>query len=153
MEFVRSYSNHHGVDEWKRRDMFHWVTDLFAVPNIVVNSGCTSAIRSHLKEELTNAGWAYNVRIAPAFDLTVTGMHRDMAFQIQTGNIARAIYDLMKLQFLYHEKKIQTAAIAVPTKDAAALIGSNVAHDERLSNEMVLFDRIITVPLMLIAFK
>jgi hypothetical protein len=153
MEFVRSYSNHHGVAEWKRREMFDWVTDLFAVPNIVVSSGSTSAIRSHLKEELTKSGWAYNVRIDPAFDLTVTGMRRDMAFQIQTGNIARAIYDLMKLQFLYHEKKIQTAAIAVPTKDAAALIGSNVAHDERLSNEMVLFDRIITVPLMLIAFK
>ena len=153
MEFVRSYSNHHGVDEWKRRDMFDWVTDLFAVPNIPVNCGCTPSIRSHLKEELTKAGWAYNVRINPDFDLTVTGMHRDMAFQIQTGNIARAIYDLMKLQFLYQEKKIQTAAIAVPTKEAAALIGSNVANDERLSNEVVLFDRIISVPLMLIAFR
>lgn len=153
MEFVRSYSNHHGADEWERRDMFDWVTDLFAAPNVVVNAGSTSTIRLHLKNELTKAGWAYNVRIDPRYDLTVTGAYRDMAFQIQTGNIARAIYDLMKLQYLYHEKKIQAAAIAVPTKEAAALIGSNVAHDERLSGEMVLFDRIITVPLMLIAFK
>lgn len=153
MEFVRCHSNHHGVDEWKRREKFDWVTDLFAVPSLAIASGCTSAIRSHLKEELTKAGWAYNVRIDPEYDLTVTGMYRDLAFQIQTGNIARAIYDLMKLQYLYHEKKIQSAAIAVPTKEAAALIGSNVAHDERLSGEMVLFDRIITVPLMLIAFK
>lgn len=153
MEFVRCHSNHHGVDEWKRRGLFDWATDLFAVPNIAVNPGCTSTIRSHLKDELTKAGWAYNVRIDSNYDLTVTGMYRDLAFQIQTGNIARAIYDLMKLQYLYHEKKIQTAAIAVPTKEAAALIGSNVAHDERLSGEMVLFDRIITVPLMLIAFE
>jgi len=153
MEFVRSYSHRHGVDEWKRRDMFDWATDLFEAPSIVINSGCTSAIRSHLKEELTRAGWAYNVRIDSQFDLTVTGMYRDMAFQIQTGNIARAIYDLMKLQFLHGEKKIQAAAIAVPTKEAAAFIGSNVAHDERLSNEVALFDRIITVPLMIIAFK
>ncbi len=153
MEFVRSYSSHHGADEWKRRDMFDWATDLFAAPNIEVKYGCTSGIRSHLKNELTNGGWAYNVRIASNYDLTVTGLYRDMAFQIQTGNIARAIYDLMKLQYLYHEKKIQTAAIAVPTKEAAALIGSNVAHDERLSGELQLFDRIITVPLMVIAFK
>ena len=153
MEFVRSYSSHHGVDEWKRRDMFDWATDLFAVPNIEVKYGCTSAIRSHLKDQLTDAGWAYNVRINAEYDLTVTGIYRDMGFQIQTGNIARAIYDLMKLQYLYHEKKIQTAAIAVPTKEAAALIGSNVAHDERLSGELELFDRIITVPLMLIAFR
>lgn len=153
MEFVSTYSSHHGVDEWKRREMFDWATDLFMVPNLAVNSGCTSAIRSHLKDELTKAGWAYSVRIDPEYDLTVTGRYQDMAFQIQTGNIARAIYDLMKLQFLYHEKKIQTAAIAVPTKEAASLIGSNVANDERLSGEMRLFDRIITVPLMLIAFK
>lgn len=153
MEFVRSYSSHHGADEWKRREMFDWVTDLFAVPEIEVKFGCTSAIRAHLKNELTNEGWAYNVRIDAEYDLTVTGMYRDLAFQIQTGNIARAIYDLLKIQYLYQEKKIQTAAIAVPTKEAAALIGSNVAHDERLSAELQLFDRIITVPLMLIAFR
>ena len=153
MKFVNSYSIHHGVDEWKRRNLFDWATDLFAVPNLEVKYGCTSAIRSHLKDELTNAGWAYSVRIAPEYDLTVTGIYRDAAFQIQTGNIARAIYDLMKLQYLYHEKKIQTAAIAVPTKAAAALIGSNVAHDDRLWGELQLFDRIITVPLMVISFE
>jgi hypothetical protein len=123
------------------------------VPKIEVKYGCTSLIRSYLKDELTRAGWSQNVRIDPDFDLTVTGIYRDVAFQIQTGNIARAIYDLVKLQHLYSRKKIQTAAIAVPTKAAAALIGSNVAHDERLWGELKLFDRTITVPLMLISFE
>lgn len=153
MKFVSSYSSHNGVGEWERRDLFEWVTDLFMVPEIEVKYGCTSAIRSYLKNELTKAGWSYNVRIDPDFDLTVTGIYRDVAFQIQTGNIARAIYDLVKLQHLYSRKKIQAAAIAVPTKDAAALIGSNVAHDERLWGELKLFDRTITVPLMLISFE
>lgn len=153
MKFDKSYSSHNGVGEWKRRDLFDWATDLFVAPSIDVNYGCTSAIRTHLKNELTTAGWSYSVRIDPKYDLTVTGIYRDAAFQIQTGNIARAIYDLMKLQYLYERKKIQTAAIAVPTKAAAALIGSNVAHDERLWGEVQLFDRIVTVPLMLISFE
>jgi len=153
MKFVSSYSSHNGVVEWQRRELFDWATDLFMMPGIDVKYGCTSRIRTHLRDELTKAGWSYNVRIDPQFDLTVTGIFRDVAFQIQTGNIARAIYDLVKLQHLYSRQKIQTAAIAVPTKAAAALIGSNVAHDERLWGELQLFDRTITVPLMLISFE
>jgi hypothetical protein len=153
MRFVSSFSGHNGVAEWQRRELYDWATDLFMVPAIEVSYGCTSAIRSHLRNELTRAGWSYNVRIDPEFDLTVTGLYRDVAFQVQTGNIARAIYDLVKLQHLYSRLKIQAAAIAVPTKSAAALIGSNVAHDERLWGELKLFDRIITVPLMLISFE
>jgi hypothetical protein len=153
MNFVSSFTSHNGVAEWQRRELYEWATDLFVVPAIDVKYGCTSAIRAHLRDELTRAGWSYNVRVDPDFDLTVTGIFRDTAFQIQTGNIARAIYDLIKLQQLYVTHKIQAAAIAVPTKSAAALIGSNVANDERLWGEIKLFDRIITVPLMLISFE
>jgi len=153
MKFVSAYSSHNGVVEWQRRELFEWATDLFMVPNLEVKYGCTSAIRTHLRDELTKAGWSYNVRIDPKFDLTVTGIFRDLGFQIQTGNIARAIYDLLKLQHLYSKEKIQAAAIAVPTKGAASLIASNVAHDERLWSELKLFDRTITVPLMLISFE
>src|SRR5437868_6630533 len=140
MRFVSSFSSHNGVAEWQRREQYDWATDLFMVPAIEVKYGCTSAIRTHLRDELTKAGWSYNVRIDPSFDLTVTGIFRDVAFQIQTGNIARAIYDLLKLQHLYSKEKIQAAAIAVPTKGAASLIASNVAHDERLWSELKLFD-------------
>jgi hypothetical protein len=153
MKFVSAYSSHNGVAEWQRRDLYDWMTDLFVAPEIEIKYGCTSAIRSHLRHELTIAGWSYNVRVDPDFDLTVTGIFRDTAFQIQTGNIARAIYDLVKLQYLYAGHRIQAAAIAVPTKSAAALIGSNVANAERLWGEVNLFDRIITVPLMLVAFE
>lgn len=153
MKFIGSFSSHNGVAEWQRRELYEWATDLFMVPGIEIAYGATSAIRSHLRDELTNAGWSYNVRIDPNYDLTVTGRFRDLAFQIQTGNIARAIYDLIKLQHLYATHKIQAAAIAVPTKQAATIIGSNIANDERLWGEVNLFDRIITVPLMLISFE
>lgn len=152
MKFAGAYSLHNGDAEWQRRDLYDWLTDLFEAPAIGIEPGCTVAIRHHLKEELTSAGWSYNVRVDQRFDLTVTGMYRDMAFQVQTGNISRAMYDLLKLQYLYTQKKIETAALAIPTKAAADCIASNVAHADRVWSELGLFDRIITMPMLLVAF-
>jgi hypothetical protein len=153
MKFASAFSLHNGDAEWARRELSDWLTDLFEAPAIEIGAGCTGQVREHLRDELTNAGWSYNVRIATGFDLTVTGMYRDLAFQVQTGNISRAMYDLMKLQYLYTQKKIEAAALAVPTKAAADLIASNVSHVDRVWSELQLFDRIITLPILLVAFE
>lgn len=153
MKFDATYSLHNGDAEWGRRELFEWLTDLFEAPDIEIAVGCTGRIRSHLKAELLEAGWSYDVRISQSHDLTVTGMFRDLAFQVQTGNISRAMYDLLKLEYLYKEKKIQAAALAVPTKSAAEIIGSNIANVERVWNEVQLFDRVLSVPLLLVSFK
>jgi hypothetical protein len=153
MKFAGAYSLHNGAAEWERRELSEWLTDLFEAPNIPVGPGCTAQIRTHLRDELTARGFACGVRIDPNYDLTVTGRYRDVAFQVQTGNISRAMYDLLKIQYLYTQSKIEAAALAVPTRAAAALIASNVASVERVWNEVQLFDRIITFPLMIVAFE
>ncbi len=153
MKFAGAYSLHNGDAEWQKRELYEWITDLFEAPNIPVGKGCTAGIRRHLQEELTSSGWAHSVRIDPNFDLTVTGRYRDLAFQIQTGNISRAMYDLLKLQYLYTQGKIEAAALAVPTKAASDTINSNVANVERVWGEVRLFDRIITFPLLVIGFE
>lgn len=153
MKFVEAFSLHSGDAEWQRRELDEWLTDLFEAPTIAIEPGCTGRIRTHLRDELTKAGWSCNVRVDPRFDLTVTGRFRDLAFQIQTGNVSRAMYDLLKLEYLYAEKKIEAAALAVPTKAAAEIIGSNVANVERIWGEVQLFDRIITLPLLLVSFE
>jgi hypothetical protein len=153
MRFVEAFSLHNGDTEWQRRELDEWLTDLFEAPAITIEPGCTGRIRTHLQTELSNGGWSYNVRIDPKFDLTVTGMYRDLVFQIQTGNISRAMYDLLKFQYLWTQKKIEAAALAVPTKSAADIIGSNIANVERLWGEVRLFDRILTLPLLLVSFE
>jgi hypothetical protein len=153
MKFSEAYSLHNGQVEWQRRDLYDWLTDLFQAPTIAIGAKCTGGIRSHLQTELTNSGWSHGVRISPDFDLTVTGRYRDLAFQVQTGNISRAMYDLMKFQYLYQQGKIEAAALAVPTKAAAAKIASNVASAERVWGEVQLFDRLITFPLLVVGFE
>ena len=153
MRLAAAYSLHGGEVEWQRRELYEWLTDLFEVPGIIIEPGCTGRIRAHLQGELTNAGWSSNVRIDASSDLTVTGRLRDMVFQIQTGNISRAIYDLVKFQYLYEQRRIETAALAVPTQQAAEIIGSNIAHAERLWKEVQLFNRLFAVPLLLVSFE
>ena len=135
MRFAGAYSLHSGDEEWHRRELYEWLTALFEAPAIEIEAGCTGRIRAHLRDELTNAGWSYMVRIDPNFDLTVTGRFGDLAFQVQTGNISRAMYDLLKMEYIYKQKRIECAALALPTKAAAESDRPNVAHTDRVWGE------------------
>lgn len=153
MKYLEAYSHHNGEAEWVRRDLFEWLTDVFAAPSLEICKGCTSNIRAHIRSQLDNEGWSGEVKIDPSFDLTIFSMKDDLAFQVQTGNVSRGIYDFMKLQYLYSAGKIEAAAMAVPSSTAAQKIGSNVANFNRLMNELELFDRVISIPLLLISFE
>jgi hypothetical protein len=153
MKYVASYSHHNGEMEWQKRELFEWLTDILEAPAISVGRKSTVNIRTHVRTQLENQGWSGEFKIDPEYDLTVFSMKDDLAFQVQTGNISRAPYDLLKLQFLYAAEKIEAAALAVPSSSAAGKMGSNIANFERIMNELSLFSRIITVPLLLISFE
>lgn len=153
MNFAYTYDHRNGSAEWTRRELQDWLTDIFEVPQLRMGERCTTDIRAHVEGELRNEGWAMNVKIDQNLGLTVFAMNDDLAFQLQTGNISRVPYDLLKLQQLFLAQRIEAAALAVPTKECAQAIGSNVANAERVCNELQLFDRIITVPILLIAFS
>lgn len=153
MRLDHVYDHHNAVAEWERRELEDWLTDVFEAPGIRMREGCTSEIREHVRREFEKEGWAINVKIDQGLGLSVFAMKEDLAFHLQTGNISRAAYDLLKLQYLYDSKRIEAAALAMPTKACAACLGSNVANTDRITNELQLFNRIITVPIAVIAFK
>jgi hypothetical protein len=153
MKFGYIYSHHNAEAEWTRRELQEWVTDIFEAPQIRICAGCTSEIREHVQKELGAQGWALNVKVEQSLGLTVSAAHEDLAFQLQTGNVSRAPYDMLKLQYLYLTQRIEAAAVAVPTKEAAEAIGSNIVSAERLCNELELFNRIITIPILVVAFS
>ena len=136
-----------------KRNLFEWVTDLFEAPQVTIGVRATTNIRNHVRNEITVAGWSDEVPLSPDSDMTVFSMKGDLAFQLQTGNASRAPYDLLKLQYLYEEKRIEAAALAVPVRAAANSIGQNIASFERIEKELGIFDRIITVPILLIGFS
>jgi hypothetical protein len=152
MKLAFIYDHHNANAEWAGRELDEWLTDIFAAPGITLKPRCTPHIRQHVSTAFSNDGWALDVKIDQLLNLTVFAMKGDLAFQLQTGNMSRAPYDLLKLQYLWQSEKITCAAMAVPTREGAAAIGDNIANAERISNELKLFSRIITVPILLVAF-
>jgi hypothetical protein len=153
MQFVEAYSHHNGRAQWAARELDTWLMDVFQKPGLTVGPGSTTAVRDHVKSELAAEGWPFDVKIDQSYDLTVFSLKDDLSFHLQTGNASRAPYDLLKLQHLWSARRIEAAALALPTKQAAASIGSNIASFERIMNELRLFDRTITVPIFLIGFE
>lgn len=151
LQFI--YDHHYGRAAWEQRDLYEWITDVFEAPSIKMQPGCTNDIRNHIASEFTAEGWALNVKIDQELRNTVTAIKGDLAFQVQTGNMSRAPYDLLKLEYLAQSKKIKAAAFALPTKFAASKIGSNIANFERVSKELAIFEQVIHVPILLIAFE
>jgi hypothetical protein len=153
MKLAFTYGEHHSAGhEWERRELHEWLTDVFIAPSIQIKPGCTSKIKEHVATEFLNDGWAMEAKLDQEANLRVTAMKDDIAFQLQTGNMSRAPYDLLKMQYLCTSGKIKVAAIALPTVKAAKLIGDNIANAERVIRELQLFEKVITVPVLVVAF-
>jgi hypothetical protein len=153
MKLIGVHNHHNGVAEWEKRELYEWLTDVFEVPQIQLQRRCTPDIRAHVAKEFEKEGWALDVKLDQDIGLTVFAMKDDVAFQLQTGNMSRAPYDLLKLEYLYRDGRIKCAALALPTRDGANAIGDNIANADRLANELELFRLVISVPIMLIAFE
>ena len=154
MKLAYTYDDHHSAGmEWERRELKEWLTDVFEAPAVKIAPRCTQNIRKHVEGEFMNEGWALDVRLDSDSGIKVFSVKDDLAFQLQTGNMSRAPYDLLKLQYLFQSEKIESAALALPTKEAAKIIGDNIANAERVIKELQLFDRVITVPIIVVAFE
>ncbi|MXW22789.1 MAG: restriction endonuclease [Candidatus Dadabacteria bacterium] len=154
MKLAFTYGKHYNASvEWEQRGLRKWLTGIFEASTINITRGCTPHIREHVETEFLNEGWALGVKLNQDYGLEVTAEKEGLAFQLQTGNMSRAPYDLLKLQFLFQNGRIQAAALALPTKEAAREIGDNIANAERVIRELELFDRVITVPIFIIAFE
>ena len=154
MKLAYTYDDHHSAGaEWERRELKEWLTDVFEAPAVKIEKRCTPEIRTHVENELLKEGWALNVSLDKEHGLSVFSMLDDLAFQLQTGNMSRAPYDLLKLQYLFQSERIEAAALALPTREAAKVIGDNIANAERVIKELQLFDRVITVPILVVAFE
>ena len=155
MRAVATHSHHHGMELARAHNLLEWSKSLFECPKILWRKGASAAVRTHVREILREDGWAQDLCITPASDLTLMGMKERVAFQLQTGNISRVAYDLLKLQLLYANRRAELAIYALPSAKGARLCGpsSNLAQAERIVSELKIFDRIVTIPILLVAFE
>lgn len=67
--------------------------------------------------------------------------------------MSRFYADLLKLQATYVKGKAKSAIYIVPTKIAARVIGDNIAQYERMTRELESFNKVITMPIVVIGFE
>ncbi|MBT2289065.1 hypothetical protein J7E73_07940 [Paenibacillus albidus] len=151
MKLAYFHSHHYGAEEWKRRELFDWICNACDSPGLKIRD--TKNVQEHFRDVLTLAGWSGPARISVDSNLSIFSLKADLAFQVQLGNISRCAYDLLKIQYMYQSGKINMAALAVPTNSASKELGSNSANSNRVWNELQIFNRVITVPILLLAVE
>jgi hypothetical protein len=122
--------------------------------SFTVHRNCAREVRSAVLEELYNLGWSDQVQLDASRKITITAMLGRIGLCLQTGNVSRFPYDLLKLQALFLDDRINSAFYILPTKACATIMGSNIANFERLTAELQnIFSKVITMPIVVLGFE
>lgn len=123
-------------------------------PSVSIGRRATNAIKTHVEGQLKADGWASPVVVSDDVDLTLNLTKDKVLVQVQMGNIARAFYDLMKMQAMHHQDRAVCAVLVVPMAAAARQMGSNLAQFERVTKELQgVFFHQITIPVLVVGIE
>ena len=117
-----------------------------------LSKNTVTIINKAIKNKLAQEGWTGEYRLDPVSKITITSYFSGIGLCLQTGNISRIYADLLKLQTLYVKGKISSGIIIIPEQNAAKELGSNMANADRLIRELPIFNQVITMPMVIIAF-
>lgn len=151
MQVVQEYSHRLGSESLDEKGLAAEIRGLVALPSIRLVQGAATKINQSFETKLTNAGWAIDVNVDPQFKIKVNAVKERVAVTLQTGNITRAFYDLLKFQVMYMANRIDSAVLILPSWHAARALGSNIANFQRVTNELNLFHHVFTVPCLVLA--
>lgn len=152
MRAVQIDSFNGAKEEFASRGYLDFLVGALNASEVKIGPGSTKAIRQHFDAILRKDGWVLPYRIPGISELEITAKKSEMLFQIQTGNISRYAYDLLKLQLIFSKKLAACACLVVPSLNASKQISGNLAQGERVSEEMKSFQTFITVPLLVLTF-
>ena len=120
--------------------------------NVKFKKGNIPVIRDKLHNDLMFLGWSPEVQIDPNSRISITSCKDNIGLCIQTGNMGRMYADLLKLQTMFLKNIVTCAIYILPFKNAAKLMGDNIANYERLLRELQIFEDVITIPLVIFGF-
>jgi hypothetical protein len=105
-------------------------------------------LKKQLTEIFSNNGFILDIALKDS-NLKINGIRNKTGLAIQTGNVARFYADILKLQWLYEEKRIKNAVYVCLSKEAQRdSYLSNTIHIDRALREADFFDNIITLPIL-----
>lgn len=125
-----------------------------AACNAPISRGNAPRIRENLVQHLGRCGWPGEFQVEPPSKITITSMKNLVGLCVQTGgNMSRMYADLIKLQKIYMDDRIKAGALILPTSKAARDLGDNVANADRLVSELLVFRKVIHMPIAVFSFE
>ncbi|MGE4404013.1 hypothetical protein [Pseudomonas sp.] len=115
--------------------------------------GGATKIRDSFLITMKSLGWSGEVHVSKDSDMTITSSKESVGLCLQTGNVARIYADIIKLQVLYFDNAISSAAIVVPSQELAKVLGKNIAQAKRLQRELEIFKKAYHVPTLVYALE
>lgn len=108
--------------------------------------------KQYLIPAIHRRGWSDEYYLDQTSKITITSVKEKTGLCIQTGNMARMYADLLKLQALCSRGTINAGILILPSAACGRTFGGNVASYERVIRELAIFDKVITMPLLIIGF-
>lgn len=136
-----------------KEEGFHTTNEIAILLNSVdkdMEKNTLQEVRDGIISTLSTHGWGLNIPLSSKSQIKITAQKKETALCLQTGNISRVYADLMKLQALYLNGTVSSGYLIIPVRDSAIRHGSNLANFERVTTEMTIFDRVISIPLRII---
>ena len=133
----------------------HYVDELISIIeecNVRLGKYRISDFKKYFLAEIHKSGWSDKYSLNRTSKITITSVKGKTGLCIQTGNMSRMYADLLKLQATYAQKTIDSGILILPVDACAKLVGDNVASYDRMVRELPIFDRVITMPLVIIGF-
>lgn len=149
---IELYS-HNGADKAVSHTIKDALIKILESTDFEIYEGCADKLRKIILVQLKEVGWSDDFKLDAHSQISLTSSNHDHALCFQTGNMSRFYADLLKLQFVYKNKKARAAFYIIPSKVAAKKMGSNIAHFDRFCFEIKLFKDIVTVPTLIIGIK
>lgn len=121
--------------------------------HFVITEGCGSELRKTILAKLITLGWSDKFALSANSQISLTSYVDNHVLCFQTGNMSRFYADLLKMQYVYKNQKARAAFYVLPSKDAAKILGSNIANFVRFKFELDMFKDIITIPTLVIGIS
>ena len=144
---------HSGADVMSPRKVKTEVLGVLKRVKFNITRGCSDNIRQCILQSLQEIGWSDEFKIDAQSQITLPASKDSLALCFQTGNTSRFYADMLKLQYVYMQKGFHAAIYILYSKEAAKIIGSNVANFDRFVFEINLFKDIVSIPILVIGIK
>ena len=155
MLFAIEY-NHRGAKEvLQALDMYAFVRSLVDAPAVGIKPGAAPLVKDHIEGLLTTKGWAMPTQVRDGYKPNLNAAFgTQVVLQVQTGNIARGFYDLLKMEAVFAQGRAECGVLIVPANGASRKLGGNLADFSRIAEELsVLYEPVITMPVLLLGFE